>query len=332
MQRIRDVFLNCVFYVYSSSQDAESGVHAGGSGFLAHAPLEENPERCIIYAVTNSHVIKKCGDRPSITVNTVDGKREVFETANLDWEFLPNHDVAIVPVNLDSATHKISHIPIENFITPELIEKQEIGPGDETFMIGRFINHEGKEKNLPAARFGNISMMPYEPIIDEYGVGQESFLVECRSIPGYSGSPVFLNIDFAIPRPSEAKAGKSFFPGRGIQQRLLGIDWAHINNYDPVFEKTNDVPPLVKTNLVTQSNTSMAAVVPAWRIGELLNLPKFKEMRTEIDKNLTARKAELAASSDSADNTQPFTKSDFEQALRKASRRIQPSGSGSKKK
>jgi hypothetical protein len=46
-------------------------------------------------------------------------------------------------------------------------------------MVGRFINHEGKQRNLPALRYGNIAMMPLEPIIQqETGITQESFFVK----------------------------------------------------------------------------------------------------------------------------------------------------------
>jgi hypothetical protein len=332
VNRIRDEFLNCIFYVYSSPQDAERGERSGGSGFLAHVELEQNRERCIIYAVSNSHVIKKSGEKPAITINRRDGKREIFETNTGDWKFLPNHDIAAVPIALNRDTHSIRHIGVGNFMTPELITKQEVGPGDETFMIGRFINHEGKEKNLPAARFGYVSMMPYEPIEDEYGVLQESFLIECRSMPGYSGSPVFLNIDFNKPRPSEARETKIIL-GRATEQRLLGIDWAHINSYDNVFERDPKTRTLVKTDFVVRSNTSMAAVVPAWRIRELLDVEEFKEMRTQVDAKLTDHKAKLAVTADSnGDNMQAFTEADFESALRQASRRIDSSEADAKKK
>ena len=59
-------------------------------------------------------------------------------------------------------------------------------------MVGRFVSHEGKQQNSPAVRFGNIAMMQKEKIIDERGVAQESFLVEIRSLPGYSGSAVLI--------------------------------------------------------------------------------------------------------------------------------------------
>ena len=45
--------------------------------------------------------------------------------------------------------------------------------------------------------------MPYEPIIQQTGFPQESFLVEARSIGGCSGSPVFTFIPVLSNREVE---------------------------------------------------------------------------------------------------------------------------------
>ena len=63
------------------------------------------------------------------------------------------------------------------------------------FVVGQLVNSQGKVRNIPSTRFGNIAQMPYEPIEQDRVFGkfqQESFLVEARSIIGFSGSPIFL--------------------------------------------------------------------------------------------------------------------------------------------
>jgi hypothetical protein len=60
----------------------------------------------------------------------------------------------------------------------------DIGIGDEAFVVGRFINHEGKQRNTPTARTGIISQMPIEPIHIR-GIDQECFLIEARSFGGF---------------------------------------------------------------------------------------------------------------------------------------------------
>src|SRR5207237_1083251 len=100
---------------------------------------------------------------------------------------------------------------------------QKVGVGDDIYMIGRFVNHEGRAKNTPSARFGNISMMPGEAI--EIGHGstpQESFAVELRSMCGYSGSPVFVEMSGWRNIDGDLKM-------HWDQDVLLGVHWGHIN-------------------------------------------------------------------------------------------------------
>src|SRR5207244_524977 len=98
-------------------------------------------------------------------------------------------DLAVRPLQ----TTNIRTMTPDNFLTDKIIERYGIGVGDEVFMIGRFVNHEGRQKNTPTVRFGNLAMMPHEKILDEEtGLKQESFLIETRSIPGCSGAPVFI--------------------------------------------------------------------------------------------------------------------------------------------
>jgi hypothetical protein len=141
-------------------------------------------------------------------------------------------------------------------------------------MIGRFINHEGKQRNLPTVRFGNIAMMPLEKVLMSDGLLQEAFLVEMRSLPGYSGSPVFWEIPDFSRRPHSNKLEAMRYRG------LLGIDAGHLP-YKGMVEDSfgNAHPDKLRVNL----NSGMAVVVPAWKILELIDMEKFKKQRQEID-------------------------------------------------
>ena len=68
-----------------------------------------------------------------------------------------------------------------------------VGPGDDVFFVGRFISQQGQQRNTPTVRQGVISMLPHEKVPSWEGTPVDSFLVEARSLSGYSGSPVFLN-------------------------------------------------------------------------------------------------------------------------------------------
>lgn len=140
-----------------------------------------------IYVVTNHHVIVKAGD-PVVRLNRRDGTVECLETNGSQWKQHPDgDDVAVFPVRIEFKHLRYWSVPIRDFITEKLIQDEDIGIGDDTFMVGRFINHEGKQRNAPSLRFGNIAMMTKVRITSPYGIDQESLLVEVRSLPGYSG-------------------------------------------------------------------------------------------------------------------------------------------------
>jgi hypothetical protein len=170
------------------------------------------------------------------------------------------------------------------FVSHETVDVQLIGVGAEVFLIGRFINHEGRVKNTPSARFGNISMMPGEPVyVDAHTPPQESFVVELRSMCGYSGSPVFVSGDsYGFGRHV---AGSAFTP-----DLLLGVHWGHI--VEPWTVETKIVRKAKQSGLAPDeqevdqvfANTGMNGVVPAWRLTELLNMPKIKTVRDSEEK------------------------------------------------
>ena len=154
-------------------------------------------------------------------------------------------------------------------------------------MVGRFISHEGKQRNIPTIRFGNIAMMPLEPIKHPRGHLQESFLVETRSLSGYSGSPVFVHILPFSKRP--AVEGWSTEKGPW----LLGVDWGHISSYEKVLKKNkdeygNDVP--LKEGWRVRTNSGMTGVVPVWKLIELLDLDPLRKSREHIDAKLAREK------------------------------------------
>lgn len=152
-------------------------------------------------------------------------------------------------------------------------------------MIGRFISHEGKIKNTPNVRFGNISMMPEEPMTNKYNHPQETFLVDQRSIPGYSGSAVFVFIDPTLPRPPFWGTPLNAYRQGWHGPWLLGLDWAHIHNYEGLLTDKETEAPAEPKRWV-RANTGMAGVIPAWRILQLLDREDLVEQRTKDDEKI----------------------------------------------
>jgi hypothetical protein len=266
--RIDDEDLNCIVYIYDTVDNAKAGARTGGSGFLVRHPSID-PSVDFGYIVTNRHIIK--GDKikgiqPATVVrlNTIDGKVDCLPIRESDWISKDNCDLAACQISFrDLHQYRLNSIPIGRFLTPEIIKDEFIGPGDEIYMLGRFVNHEGRQQNTPCARFGFLAMMPGEPIYHPSNQPREqiSFLADIKSIAGYSGSPVFVfdlryhvfgsNIFQRLPRPPW----------------LLGIDWGNILDQK-------------------EANTGLAGVVPAWYLLDLLNCPTFSEQRAIANEQL----------------------------------------------
>lgn len=282
MPRISDGLLESVIYLYPSVSSAENGEKLGGSGFLVGIRSEKYPNKAHNYAVTNSHVIRE-GAAPVIRLNTADGQVDILELGIDEWLHHPDgDDVAICPIDISPEFHQIRRVPPEMFLTKAIIKEHSIGPGDEVFFIGRFISHEGNQRNLPSVRFGNISQMPWEPIRHPTrGIDQESFLVEARSLSGYSGSPVFVVILPWSIRPDQQMISSGT---RG--PFLLGIDWCHFPDWKQVMQSDKQIP--VPEKWYVEQNSGIAGVVPAWKLAELLDSEDLMRKRKEQEETWKA--------------------------------------------
>jgi hypothetical protein len=277
LPRIIDDTLNCVAYLYRSRHEAEEAINIGGSGFLISVPCETLPPPAgFVYAVTNKHVIDAGG--VAIRVNLRNGGFDVIETKRADWILAQDDDLAICVVHgFGSGRYQVKTVPRDMCMKRADIEAENIGPGDEIILVGRFINHEGKERNMPTVRFGHISQMPIEPIEYE-GQQQESFLCEVKSIGGFSGSPVFLAPITGFGRPENSKLKK--------HAMLLGVDWAHLQNVESAVDERGHKIPHIRF----PTNTGMMAVVPSWKLDALLDHPRALEERKMEEERETNRR------------------------------------------
>lgn len=296
MPRIPDPFLDCVVYLYETVDDARAGSRAGGSGFTVVVPFD--PYRVWVYVVSNWHVISRA---PVIRLNTLKGGFDTLSLGTTQWIRHPDGetDLAIASVDIrpaDYRFHGVLHVAPDSpdslkswkdqLVTESLITVSGMGVGDDAYIVGRFTSHEGKQRNLPTARFGAIAQMPYEIIHTDVG-GQQAFLVEIRSISGYSGSPVFVR----IPAHRYDRRTPGFLGPEFDAHLLLGVDCAHLHNYEPIVERDY---LRAQTDLVVRANTGMAVVIPAWKLAELLSCEELKAMREsdrrQMHKKLSSEK------------------------------------------
>jgi hypothetical protein len=278
MPKIPTEYLDSIFYLYETAEDAAAGIEFGGSGFLASVPSPAFPEQVIYtYAVTNWHTA--CQGSPVIRLNNKAGGHDILDLGPEDWTFIPKYDIAVSNITINAVKHRHSFVPMTMIVMPSdfVPSRHAIGVGDNVFMLGRFIDHDGGPTNRPAARFGNIAVLP-APIEQPNGIVADSFCLDLHSRTGFSGSPVFVwrSVGDDLDEIAETK---NPYAGRGFL-KFLGIHWGQFGEDLPARDASGQ-PTIVR------GMSGMSCVLPAWSIKELLDLPKFANERVEEDK-LTA--------------------------------------------
>jgi hypothetical protein len=306
MPRIEDRLLKAVIYLYKSEDAAEGGT-PGGSGFLVGEPCA-TPDAVFLFAVTNAHVMKSC---PVVRTAGPRNKRVIVRQESDWYRHREGDDVVVTPIGFtskDARDSYVDYVPREWFVTPENFshathdvsdlqpgvealppldyewEHQPLGwpfgPGEEVVMLGRFLGYDGTDENEPAARFGHLAMALPVPIKHPWGFTQPSFLVECRSVSGYSGSPIFIyrvqtTVAAGLVAIGSDRGGKAALP------RLLGLDWGNLdrvghNDYAIDWAESD-------ADASFPRRSGMMVAVPAWRLGELLDSKEVQDVKRKAE-------------------------------------------------
>ena len=324
--RIPDTALKCVGYVCEAVyRDAEGRPQGDpyATGFFVTVPCEsaELKDQEMYYFITAKHVANDLKERDIyFQVNRKGGgtTHEILRIAPV-WFLHPtdkNADIAVIQVALNAYTVDLAPIQIHDFGMPDRLKDLNIGIGDEVHSIGLFSPSPGNESNTPIVRFGNVSMMANEPIQTDLGY-TEMYLVEARSIGGMSGSPVFVRPTFAQNIGlKDGSAVRVFSAGTG--QTLLGMAQGH---WDIREEEINS--PHFTQDRKKGVNYGVALVVPAFKIHETIYQPGLVAMRKQQEQSVIRRQQSVPGSDSPKENTEALiTKQDFEDALKKASRKI----------
>ena len=310
MPRIPQNVINGVFYLYRDRADAEAGRNPGGTGFIVRydGTFRDMVPGHHFYGVTNWHVA--CREFSTIRLNKKDGGTDIIELGPDQWYFIPGkYDVAAVPLTIDDEIHQVSSISTQQFAEiprdPLSMRSNGIGVGEDVFMIGLFIDHNGITTNVPSARFGNISMLPNPKakIEQSNGYKDESYVVDMHSRTGFSGSPVYVYRTFGSDLTRVA--GHDFdeieienvqiegtygnrMRARGGRLRarslfkLLGILWGQfpeemeLRENPKIDQAKRDL--LVKGRYI-EGMSGMSCVIPSWEIMEVLDMTELKELR-----------------------------------------------------
>lgn len=312
MPRIPPSVIKGVFFLYANADDAEAGRDPGGTGFVVRYDGWQGKHVLrshFFYGVTNHHVA--CDGYPVIRLNKLDGGIEVLDLNPDQWSYIPGkYDVAATPLQLDDKIHDVSSISTRQFVVEN--GRPEISVGEDTFMIGLFLDTEKTLINVPVARFGHVSMLPNEKakVEQENGFWNVNYIVDMHSRTGFSGSPVYVyrtfgsdltNVfghDFEQIEITNVRAAPGahltpngaigHFAGSGRLRvhnlfNLLGIHWAQFPEEWDLKEKDSLTEArqkqLANKGTYVEGMSGLTCVIPAWQIYEVLNVDELKKLR-----------------------------------------------------
>ena len=319
--RVPDFMYKCIAFVGEEAH--RDGLKSYGdvlaTGFFIAVPSRV-PGKIYSYFVTARHVVEHLVGREScLFLNLKNGgvALSAIDTPER-WFFHPTDataDVAVITVALPPEID-VLHIPVDDLLTVEAMDEYGIGIGDEVFITGLFSPALGARRTQAIIRTGNLAMLPSEQTQTAKGFA-DVYLIEARSIGGLSGSPIFVrdtiytDVNLAHrDKPEKTRrvrvGGTSYRPFLlGLVQGHWDIDESRINSPTVVHDSRRGV------------NMGIAIVVPATKILEIINMPEVKNEREARDNELIQK----SLPTEDLLKSEPFTKADFEDALRKASRK-----------
>ena len=318
MPRWPDHLSDCTIFLYPSLEAARAGEDNGGSGFLLGVPWESNPQRHHVYAVSNYHV-SKGGGFSVVRLNTKSGGTTYIETEPHEWFHDHGRDLAIYRIDdtdLAEADYKYSSFP-EIELSQETWDAYRLGIGDEVVSVGRFFDLSGVQRNEPLLRTGVLASGSILPVGQARGMSwdkEPSYVIEMRSRTGFSGSPVYIYIEWHTSRMvdvdiAEGKTAYELFKGPW----LLGVQWGQMPIKGP-----DAIDP-------AGASASMLAVVPCFALSKLLmeNDDVLQERR-EREKKSNERVEAVAESVPSTTDENPQHREDFNSLLDAAARGKRP--------
>lgn len=279
------------FFLYPSREDAERGTEFGGTGFLVGVPFMTGPPGLYhIHGVTNWHVAVGSG-ASVIRINRNDAQIEAFEFNPEEWIFDPGgHDIAISPpLPLSRDFHNAEVLSFDDLKSPPNVgSTQDIGAGDDIFMIGRFVDYVGSETNEPALRFGNISIFNAQMPVGPSRKIQRSIVLDMYSRTGFSGSPVFVYRTPVVTDNGLSRTYSGFYIG------VLGVHWGQFPERweikSPETSRLKRTQPnarsIISDGRYVEGLSGMSCAAPSEYILSLFSHPKIIEMQRKIEQDM----------------------------------------------
>lgn len=246
-----------------------------GTGFFVGIK-HESRDGYVVYLVTAKHVLRnpdtnKFYDKILLRLNTKEGRVE-YISLDLSKHTILTHpddnvDLAATLIYPPQEHFNYLYITEAYFTNTDILVQKGIREGSRAFFAGLLANfYYGKQRNYPVVRFGYISLLTDEKIeitsstIAGSKINLNFYLVECQSLGGFSGSPVFFERERIMRDPPYLYASPEVYLG--------GVLMGHFN----------DIEGLKKNHV---RNLGLALIIPCYLLNELLHTENAKQQRLD---------------------------------------------------
>jgi hypothetical protein len=233
-----DQIKKCVTFIFSEKSNQQ--VDPIGTGFFAGIKVNSGHWHAV-HLVTARHILVsatgKFYDNVLLRLNTKEGTVEYIELDLSKHVSLthPDEGVDLAAILLYPPQDRFDYLYIleDYFTNSDILIQRNIREGSRAFFAGLLANFAyGKQRNYPVIRFGYISLLTDEKIeIKTAGstLRRNFYLVECQSLGGFSGSPVFFE--------RERITHEKFYVSPEIY--LGGIMMGHFNDIEALEKAMN---------------------------------------------------------------------------------------------
>ncbi|MGQ0641465.1 MAG: S1 family peptidase [Gemmatimonadaceae bacterium] len=320
--------MRCVVFVTMHSGASYQPI---GTAFLVSyldKPLSDMEKPGMFcYFVTAAHVVRSREHDTFVRLRTKPNGIE--EVPVPEWVCHPDpaFDVA-VSLYLGPASYDIARMPMQDSVDQyQGPGKWQVELGDRVYFIGLLSQVQAMtDAGRPMVRSGTVGALYQEGLPIQLGttvLRMRGHLMDCRAHVGFSGSPVFVQRDTYWPINRlvlDGQAQQGAGVAMGPVTLLFGLHSGHFS----MWESTT-------SGLKVPVNSGVGIVTPVETIRATLQLEDLVNQRKRVVeehlKKQQQTEQEAAAVADSiTPNAPEFSKADFVEALKKASRRQSDQG------
>ena len=257
--------------------EKEGELIPNGTAFFVSIKNPSDPNIMSVCLVMAKHVLYKPDtteflDKVFVRLNKKEGGSQLGEIpikADGDNRTVfthgdPSVDIAVIPFLPDQKKFDFKVLPEDLITTKDVYKSLKIREGSDIFFTGLFTPYPGAEKNYPVVRFGRVALVTDEKI-EWKGKRMHLYLIEAGSYGGNSGAPVFFYLG-SDREPGSLMVGSPILKLAGVMQGTF-LDVQEVK-----IIETKTVP-------ISLSNMGIAAVVPAYKLHEVLFSEELQRVR-----------------------------------------------------